>query len=86
MKGTAEPAEASGFNSGKKVKGRIHHIVVDTNGCVLVALFHAANIHDSKGDKPVLERVFEAVPTCDESGGIKALKVHWSSGLKHLDL
>jgi len=63
VKGTAESAEESGFDGGKKVKGRRHHIIVDTIGCVLVALVHAANIHDSKGAKPVSERVFEAVPT-----------------------
>ena len=55
VKGTAESAEESGFDSGKKVKGRKHHIVVDTIGCVLVALVHAANVHDSKGARPVLE-------------------------------
>ena len=63
MKGTAESAEESGFDGGKKVKGRKHHIVVDTIGCVLVALVHAANIHDSKGARPVLQRVVEVVPT-----------------------
>ena len=61
--GTAESAEESGCDGGKKVKGRKHPMVVDTIGCVLVALVHAANVHDSKGARPVLERVFEAVPT-----------------------
>jgi len=80
VKGTAESAEESGFDSGKKVKGRKHHIVVDTIGCVLVALVHAANIHDSKGAQPVLERVFEAVPTLRRiwaDQGYKGRLVEW---------
>ena len=63
VKGTAESAEGSGFDGGKKASGRKHHIIVDTIGCVLVAHVHAANVHDSKGAPSVLERVFEAVPT-----------------------
>ena len=64
----------------KKVQGRKHHIVVDTIGCVLVALVHAANIHDSKGAQSVLERVFEAVPTLRRiwaDQGYKGPLVEW---------
>lgn len=63
MKGTAESAEESGFDGGKKVKGRKHHIVIDTTGCVLAATVHAANVHDSQGARPLFERLFETVPT-----------------------
>jgi len=80
VKGTAESAEGSGFDGGKKVGGRKHHVVVDTIGCVLVAHVHAANVHDSKGAPSVLERVFEAVPTLRRiwaDQGYKGPLVEW---------
>jgi putative transposase len=63
VKGTAESAEESGFDGYKKVKGRKHHIVTDTTGCVLAVGVHAANIHDSQGAYPLLKTLFKAVPT-----------------------
>lgn len=38
-----------GVDGFKKVKGRKRHIVVDSLGCILAVVVHAANIHDSKG-------------------------------------
>ena len=63
VKGTAESAEESGFDGFKKVKGRKHHIVTDTTGCVLAVDVHAANIHDSQGAYLLLKTLFKAVPT-----------------------
>lgn len=63
MKGTAESADESGFDGGKKVKGRKHHIVIDTTGCVLAVTVHAANVHDSQGARSLVERLFETAPT-----------------------
>ena len=63
VKGTAESAEESGFDGWKKVKGRKHHIVTDTTGCVLAVAVHAANVHDSQGAYPLLKKTFETVPT-----------------------
>ncbi len=63
MKGTAESAEESGFDGGKKVKDRTHHIVIDTTGCVLAATVHAASVHDSQGARPLSERLFQTAPT-----------------------
>ena len=63
VKGTAESAEESGFDGYKKVKGRKHHIVTDTTGCVLAVGVHAANLHDSQGAYPLLKTLFKAVPT-----------------------
>jgi putative transposase len=63
VKGTAESVEESGFDGGKWVKGRKRHIVIDTIGCVLMVVVHAANIHDSLGARLLLERLFERVPT-----------------------
>lgn len=63
VKGTAESAEESGFDGFKKVKGRKHHLVTDTTGCILAIDVHAANIHDSQGAYPLLKKTFEIVPT-----------------------
>ena len=46
-----------GFDGHKRIMGRKRHIVVDTLGLVLVAVVHAANIHDSKAAVWVLERL-----------------------------
>lgn len=63
VKGTAESAEESGFDGWKKVKGRKHHIVTDTIGCILAVGVHAANVHDSQGAYPLLRNTFETAPT-----------------------
>ncbi len=43
-----------GFDSGKKVKGRKRHLLVDTEGFVLRAVVHPADIMDRDGVKLVL--------------------------------
>jgi transposase len=43
-----------GFDSGKKVKGRKRHLLVDTEGLVLRAVVYPANIMDRDGVKLVL--------------------------------
>jgi putative transposase len=57
-----------GYDSGKKVKGRKHHLLVDTQGLVLNAKVHPANVFDRDGIKPLLEHVrerfFSASLTC----------------------
>jgi putative transposase len=63
VKGTSESSLESGFDGGKRVKGRKRHIVVDTIGCVLAVAIHAANIHDSQGARLVLKKLFEGVST-----------------------
>lgn len=43
-----------GYDAGKKVKGRKRHLVVDTQGLVLKAVVHPANIQDRDGALLVL--------------------------------
>jgi putative transposase len=59
VKGTSESVEESGYDGGKKIKGRKRHIVVDTIGCVIQVVVHAANIHDSKAARRVLKELFK---------------------------
>jgi putative transposase len=63
VKGTPESAQESGFDGGKLIKGRKRHIVVDTMGCLLIVLVHAANIHDSRAACKVLPALFLLVST-----------------------
>ncbi|MDP8971927.1 MAG: transposase [Actinomycetota bacterium] len=44
-----------GYDGGKKVKGRKRHLLVDTEGLVLKAKVHVANVVDHEGIKTLLE-------------------------------
>jgi putative transposase len=44
-----------GYDGGKKVKGRKRHLLVDTEGLVLKAKVHVANVVDQEGIKPLLD-------------------------------
>ena len=53
---TTESGGVSGFDAGKKVKGRKRHILTDTCGFLIFILVHAADIQDrgrSRGGGPV---------------------------------
>jgi len=47
-----------GFDGNKKIKGRKRHIVIDSLGCVLAVIVHAANQHDSKGGIDLFKELF----------------------------
>jgi transposase len=49
VKIVAGSSEATGYDAGKKVKGRKRHIAVDTQGNVLAADVSSAFLHDKKG-------------------------------------
>ena len=49
------PAGHGGFDAGKRLHGRKRHIVTDTNGLLLAAYVHPANIQDVHGAVPLLE-------------------------------
>src|SRR5215216_3959383 len=44
-----------GYDGGKKIKGRKRHLLVDTQGLVLKAMVHAANVMDQDGIKLLLD-------------------------------
>ncbi len=46
-----------GYDSGKQVKGRKRHVLVDTLGLLLSVVVHAANIQDRDGAKLVLQKL-----------------------------
>ena len=46
-----------GIDGNKKIKGLKRHVIVDSLGLLIDIVVHAANIHDSKGAKQVLEKL-----------------------------
>lgn len=46
---TTEVGGPRGYDGGKKVSGRKHHILVDTQGALLEVRVHPADVHDRRG-------------------------------------
>jgi putative transposase len=62
VKTTWVGGEDRGYDGGKKVKGRKRHLLVDTEGLVLRAKVHAANVIDREGIEPLLEGARKMFP------------------------
>ena len=59
---TTEAGGPRGYDAGKKVKGRKRHILTDTNGLLVAAAVHEADIQDRDGAVPLLRSVRSAFP------------------------
>jgi putative transposase len=59
---TTESGGPRGIDAGKRIKGRKRHIVTDTEGFVLAAQVHPANIQDPHGAVPLLRCVRQTFP------------------------
>jgi putative transposase len=62
VKTTGVGGEARGYDGGKKVRGRKRHLLVDTEGLVLIAKVHSAKVPHQDGIKLVLERARDRLP------------------------
>ena len=51
-----------GYDAGKKIKGKKRHILVDTQGLLMHALVHPADIQDRDGGVLVMATLFGAFP------------------------
>jgi transposase len=51
-----------GFDAGKKIKGKKRHILVDTQGLLLHALVHPADVQDRDGGVWVMATLFGLYP------------------------
>lgn len=60
---TTEAGGERGFDAGKQVKGRKRQMVVDTEGNLLTATVHAADIQDRVGAEDVLTETNELCPS-----------------------
>ena len=55
-------ASSRGFDAGKKIKGKKRHILVDTQGLLMHAVIHAADIQDRDGGVLVMASLFGLYP------------------------
>jgi putative transposase len=69
---TTRRGGVSGYDAGKKVKGRKRHLVVDTLGLVLAVVVHSAAVQDRDGAKLVLAKLAQ--------GGHARLRLLWADG------
>jgi len=54
--------DPSGYDAGKKTKGKKRHILVDTQGLLMHAIVHAADIQDRDGGRLVMSTMFGMFP------------------------
>ncbi|WP_202921170.1 IS5 family transposase [Anatilimnocola aggregata] len=69
-----------GYDAGKKICGRKRHLMVDTQGLVLTALVHPADIQDRDGAKLLIEQMKCTLPrlrTVFADGGYAGQLVDW---------
>ena len=59
---TTEAGGVRGYDAGKKVAGRKRHIVTDTNGLLVGAVVHGADVQDRDGAPGVLASIRAAFP------------------------
>ena len=71
--------DPSGFDAGKKIKGRKRHILVDTLGLLLNVAVHPASIQDRDGAALVLDkrtrRLFPFIERIYADGGYQGPRV-----------
>ena len=54
---TTESGGVSGYDAGKKVKGRKRHIITDTLGFLIFVMVHAADVQDRDGAPDMLKAI-----------------------------
>jgi transposase len=59
---TTESGGVCGYDAGKKTKGRKRHIITDTNGFLVHAVIHSADIQDRDGAPLVLVGIRSSIP------------------------
>ena len=59
MRGLSDP---HGFDAGKKVKGKKRHVLVDTQGLLMQAIVHAADVQDRDGGVLLMASMFGLFP------------------------
>jgi putative transposase len=80
VKTTEVGGEERGYDGAKKIKGRKRHILVDTEGLVLEAKVHGANVADRDGIKLLLECTENRFPRLKHlwlDGGYKGRCKEW---------
>ena len=84
--------DPSGYDAGKKVKGRKRHILVDTLGLLLNVVVHPANVQDRDGAFKLLHRARRLFPFIERIfadggyAGKKMARVVWRTGTWKLEI
>lgn len=60
---TTESGGVSGYDAGKKIKGRKRHIITDTEGHLLAGQVHTASLQDRDGASCLIEDATDSFPT-----------------------
>jgi len=68
---TAGPAMGTGYDGGKKIKGRKRHIAVDVLGLLLTVVVHSAGIQERAGAKLVMMKLMAC---------FTGIKIIWADG------
>ena len=79
----------SGYDAGKKIKGRKRHIVVDTPVNLLAVVVHSAGIQDRVGARAVLTRLFcrtDTIPKAFVDGGYTGKLIDWAEDMFGYDM
>ena len=58
-RGVSDPP---GYDAGKKIKGKKRHVLVDTQGLLMHAVVHAADIQDRDGGVLLMGALFGLYP------------------------
>ena len=59
---TTEASGPRGYDAGKCIKGRKRHLLTDTNGLLIAAIVHAADIQDRDGAPELLASIRQTHP------------------------
>ena len=84
--------DPSGYDAGKKIKGRKRHILVDTLGLLLNVVVHSADVQDRDGAFHLLRRARRLFPFIDRIfadggyAGEKMALVMWRTGAWKLEI
>lgn len=75
-----EIIDDSGYDAGKKIKGRKRHLLTDTQGLIMNAVVHSASIQDREGAKLLLNRSKNLLDTIKKifvDGGYTGKLIAW---------
>jgi putative transposase len=70
----------TGYDAGKKIKGRKRHLLTDTEGLVLDVVVHSAGIQDRDGAKILLrhaKKILESIEKIFTDGGYAGKLIAW---------
>ena len=80
---TTESGGPRGFHAGKRIKGRKRHIVTDTQGNLLSAIVHPANVQDRDGAPAVVTLACATIAHLFADGGYAGEKLE--NALRKID-